>query len=359
MTESLWVTTPGGFRVATDEILALMDWLGIQQRAVGAIADDTRDARAHCPIASMNRAVAAADDLLEWLRWMFRALDTYTQQAAENERRRVAIVEKPRDEAFSVLSRYGAGQLTPYVAGVPGAAAVALGAYSAQASVTLVERHNGVPIATTMAERVARIPETGNPIRIDTYSLPDGTRHVEVFIAGTAEFDRNPSASSFDMSSNLALVAGVTSASMVATQKSMASAGVTRSDRVLFVGHSQGGAVAARLAESGRYTTVGLLAVGAPTGSAPVAGSYPALVIEHRDDVIPDLAGAREPTNAYVVTARSDALPGDVIGAHRRESYQATAQRIDQSPAQELQQLTGSLPRGVRGESLVFREREG
>ena len=336
-----------------------MDWLESQHRVVGVIADDIRDARSHCPTGSTNRAVGAADDLLEWLRWMSRALDTYTQQVAENERRRVAIVEKPRDEALSALSRYGAGQLTPHRAGIPGAAAVALGDYSPQASVTLVEKNSGVPIAMTMAERVARIPETENPIRIDTYSLPDGTRHVEVFIAGTSQFDRNPSASSFDMSSNLALVAGVTSASMVATQKAMASAGVTPSDRVLFIGHSQGGAVATRLAESGRYTTVGLLTVGAPTASAPVKGSYPALVIEHRDDVVPSLAGAREPTNAYVVSARSDALPGDVIGAHRRESYQLTAQRIDQSPAQELNQLARSLPRDVRGESVVFREREG
>jgi len=359
VTESLWVISPGGYRVATDEVLALMDWLERQNRAVGVIADDTREARAHCPIPSINRATNATDDLLEWLGWMSRALDTYCQQVAENERRRVAIVEKPRDEALGALSRYGAGHFIAHVAGVPGAAAVALGAYSAQASVTVAGRRSGVPIAMTMAERVARIPETENPIRIDTYSMPDGTRHVEVFIAGTAEFDRNPSESSFDMSSNLALVAGVTSASMVATQKAMASAGITPADRVLFVGHSQGGTVAARLAESGRYTTVGLLTVGAPTGSAPVKGSYPALIIEHRDDVVPGLAGAREPTNAYVVSTRSDALPGDVIGAHRRESYQLTAERVNQSPAQELQQLATSLPRGVRGESVVFREREG
>lgn len=359
MTDSLWVTTPGGYRVATDDILALMDWLERQRQRVDVIADEVRRARALCPVASLTKALGAAEDCAEWLRWMVHALDVYTQQVAQNERWRIAILERPRDDAIGAFSRYASGEFTPSQGGIPGVAAGALGAYSPQASVTLVDRQSHVPIAQSLAERIARIPETDTPIRIDTYRLADGTRHVEVFIAGTSEFDRNPAASSFDMSSNLALVAGVTSASMVATQKAMARAGVTTSDRVMFVGHSQGGAVAARLAESGRYTTVGLLTVGAPTGSAPVTGNYPALVIEHRDDAVPGLAGARETTNAYVVRAESGALPGDLIGAHRRESYQATAERIDQSPAQQLQQLTTSLPSGVQGESVLFREREG
>ena len=359
MTDSLWVTTPGGYRVATDEILALMDWLSRQLHAVNLLAEDVSQARTSCPLPSVGSAVMAVDDFTDWLRWMCHALDLYTQQVAENERRRIAILERPRDEAIGALARYGLGQFSEYQGGIPGAAAAALGTYSPSASITLVDRESNVPIAQSMAERIARIPDTDTPIRIDTYPLADGTRHVEVFIAGTSEFDRNPSASAFDMSSNFALVAGVSSASMVATEKAMARAGVGRSDRVLFVGHSQGGAVAARLAESGRYTTVGLLTVGAPTGSAPVRGNYPALVIEHRDDVVPGLSGARETTNAYVVTAESNALPGDVVGAHRRESYVLTAQRIDESPAQELRQLSTSLPSGLRGESVVFREREG
>ena len=359
MTDSLWVTTPGGYRVATDEILALMDWLSRQLHAVNLLAEDVRQARILCPLPSVRRAVLAVEDFTDWLRWMCHALDLYTQQVAENERRRIAILERPRDEAIGALARYGLGQFSEYQGGIPAATAAALGTYSPSASITLVGRESNVPIARSMAERIARIPDTDTPIRIDIYPLADGTRHVEVFIAGTSEFDRSPSASAFDMSSNFALVAGVSSASMVATEKAMARAGVGRSDRVLFVGHSQGGAVAARLAESGRYTTVGLLTVGAPTGSAPVTGHYPAVVIEHRDDVVPGLAGARETTNAYVVTAQSNALPGDIIGAHRRESYVLTAQRIDESPAQELHHLNTSLPSGVRGESVVFREREG
>jgi hypothetical protein len=238
-------------------------------------------------------------------------------------------------------------------------AAALLGHYRPAAEVEQVGSPQQTAIPQSIAERIARIPETGTPIRIDSYPLPDGSRHVEVFIAGTAEFNNQRGGSSFDMSSNLAVVAGLTSASMIATQKAMGAAGVRSTDRVLFVGHSQGGAVAARLAESGRYTTVGLVTVGAPTGSIPVTGSYPALVIEHRDDVVPELGGARETTHAVVVTAASGSLPGDVIGAHSREGYQASAQRIDESPAQQLQRLRQSLPHDGVGQSTVFREREG
>ena len=104
---------------------------------------------------------------------------------------------------------------------------------------------------------------------------------------------------------------------------------------------------------------MGLVTVGAPTGSIPVTGNYPALVIEHRDDVVPKLGGSRETTNAVVVTAASGSLRGDIICAHSREGYQATAQRIDESAAQQLQRLRQSLPHNAVGESAVFREREG
>ena len=102
-----------------------------------------------------------------------------------------------------------------------------------------------------------------------------------MFIAGTNDWSLHSTDSAFDMSSNLALVAGVQAASLIATERAMADAGVTRNDRVVFVGHSQGGAVAATLAESGRYDTAGLFTVGAPTGTLPVTGSYPSLTVEH------------------------------------------------------------------------------
>jgi hypothetical protein len=310
-------------------------------------------------VAQVRQAIDAAHSLEEWSRWMVRSLDVYSQQVAAHEKARSQIFERPRDRALSTLTHVALGRSALPSSGVEEGAAALLGHYRPAAEVEQVGSHQQTSIPQSIAERIARIPETGTPIRIDSYRLSDGSRHVEVFIAGTAEFTNQRGGSSFDMSSNLALVAGLTSASMIATQKAMVTAGVRATDRVVFVGHSQGGAVAARLAESGRYTTVGLVTVGAPTGSIPVTGNYPALVIEHRDDVVPELGGSRETTNAVVVTAESGSLPGDIIGAHSREGYEATAQRVDESPAQQLQRLRQSLPHNAVGESAVFREREG
>jgi len=359
MSEALWVHTPGGYQVATDEVLALMEWLERFHHRAGSLCADLEPHLSHAWAPALAQAGTTAGELEDWSRWMSSSLDTYTREVAAHERTRTALFDRPRDTALSAMSAYltSAGPLTK--GGITPGAAAALGDYLPRAHVEEVSLQRDTTIARGVAERIARIPDTDTPIRIDTYRHPDGTGHVEVFIAGTAEFNRDSGGSAFDMSSNLALVAGLSSASMIATQKAMAAAGVRRTESVVFVGHSQGGAVAARLAESGRYTTAGLITIGAPTGSVPITGNYPALLIEHRDDVVPLLGGAREDTNAYVVTARSDALPGDVIGAHAREGYVTTAQRIDDSPAQQLQRLTQSFPEGLSGETRVFREQEG
>ena len=359
MSEVLWVHTPGGYRVATDEVLALMEWVERFHRRSANLRDDLERHRCYGWAPALAQACTTAGEVEDWSRWMSVSLDTYTRQVAQHERTRTALFDRPRDTALSAVSTYFAGGRSMTKGGIRQGAAAALGDYSPHAQVEEVSRIRETTIARGVAERIARIPDTDTPIRIDSYRHPDGSGHVEVFIAGTAEFNRDSGGSAFDMSSNLPLVARLSSASMMATQKAMAVAGVRKTDSVVFVGHSQGGAIAARLAESGRYTTAGLITIGAPTGSAPITGNYPALLIEHRDDVVPQLGGAREDTNAYVVTARSDALPGDVVGAHDREAYLTTAQRVDDSPAEELQRLTQSLPEGLSGETRVFREREG
>jgi hypothetical protein len=359
VSEALWVHTPGGVRVATDEVLALMEWLEHHHHRVRALCEQMRSLEHISWAPALRQARVVSDEEEEWARWMIRSLDLYTRQVADQERWRIALFDRPRDTAVSVLSHYLTGGRAPVSEGIGEGAVAILGSYVPAAQVDEVSATHATLVARGLAERIARIPDTDTPIRIDSFLQADGTRHVEVFIAGTAEFNRDPEGSSFDMSSNVALVAGLTSASMIATQKAMSLAGVKPGDRVVFVGHSQGGAVATRLAESGRYTTAGLITVGAPTGSLPVSGNYPAVVIEHRDDVVPKLGGARENTNAYVVTGRSDALPGDVVAAHAREGYIHTARQIDASSANQLQQLSHSMPTGLVGETRVFREREG
>jgi len=69
---------------------------------------------------------------------------------------------------------------------------------------------------------------------------------------------------------------------------------------------------------------------------------------------VPHLGGARTPTNAYVVTTQSGALPGDLVGAHEKAGYVRTAEAIDGSVSKKLADFAKKFPRFARGTVTVF-----
>lgn len=199
----------------------------------------------------------------------------------------------------------------------------------------------------SLADRVGRIPDPSTPIVIERYTLPDGGAHAEVYIAGTDAHAPLGGDQPWDMASNIALVAELRSSSLHAVQAALAAEGVTAQTSVVFTGYSQGGAIAAQLAESGDYRTTGLVTVGAPSGGMPITGDYPAIVIEHREDLVPTLSGLRRETTAVVV--RADALEapfpaGAPLPAHDRDRYLATAAAADRHDSVVLQAAIAALP---------------
>ncbi|MBT5575704.1 MAG: hypothetical protein HOJ98_01065 [Microbacteriaceae bacterium] len=162
----------------------------------------------------------------------------------------------------------------------------------------------------------------------------------------------------FDMESNVALVAGVPAASLLGVHRAMTRAGIKPGDAVTFTGHSQGGIIAARLAESGRYRTTGLLTVGSPLGTLAITGPYPALALRHTDDLVPRLGGSDRTSGVMVVERPSGAAPGDIVGAHERTGYHQTARDIDSSPARpRLPELP--VPKGRSAPRLYVVRRVG
>lgn len=211
---------------------------------------------------------------------------------------------------------------------------------------------------TSLADRVGRVPDAAIPIVIERYPLPDGTWHFEVYIAGTDSHAELGGDRPWDMASNVALVAEQNASSLQAVQAALLAAGATAASSVVFTGYSQGGAIATALAESGQWNTTGLVTVGAPTGGMPVLGTYPAVVIEHREDLIPVLSGIRRETNAVIV--RGDALPvvatsDSVLPAHEIERYEATASLADEHSNGTLQSTIAALPVARdTGERMAF-----
>ncbi len=214
----------------------------------------------------------------------------------------------------------------------------------------------------SLTDRVDRLPDAHAPIVIERYALSNGAEHVEVYIAGTDPHAPLGDEQPWDMASNIALVAEQQASSLQAVRAALAAEGVTGETSIVFTGYSQGGAIATLLAESGDYATAGLVTIGAPTGGIPVTGSYPAIVIEHREDLVPVLSGLRRETTAVIV--RADALPegvpaGEALPAHDRDRYRATAAAADRHDSPSLAEARAALPapsgEGVRSQYTARR----
>lgn len=217
----------------------------------------------------------------------------------------------------------------------------------------------------SLVDRVGRVPDPATPIVIERYPEPEGTWHFEVYIAGTDSSAELGGDRPWDMASNVALVAEQNASSLQAVQAALLDAGATSSSSVVFTGYSQGGAIATALAESGQWSTTGLVTVGAPTGGMPVQGDYPAVVIEHREDLVPVLSGIRRETNAVIVrgdalgsaSGRETALPAHetALPAHELGRYEATAAAADAHDNAALQDAIAGLPApSTNGERMTF-----
>ncbi|MCU1437333.1 MAG: hypothetical protein JWP66_420, partial [Naasia sp.] len=179
-------------------------------------------------------------------------------------------------------------------------------------------------------------------VRVDRYDDPDGNARYVVYLAGTADFSPQPGSEPFDMSSNLAGMAGLDSAALESARAAMADAGVGENDPVLLVGYSQGGLLAERLADSGQYATAGVVTFGSP-GPGVDAQSVPVIALAHTDDLVPALGGVErlDPSVDHVLVERSalDGMPvpeGRELPAHDLNAYRYTAQLADGSGESRL-----------------------
>lgn len=204
-----------------------------------------------------------------------------------------------------------------------------------------------------LAERVIS-PGAGDPqIRIERYGTDDAPRWV-AYISGTVDFTVNPGRESFDGTSNLHAAADGVAASERAVREALIAAGAAQSDELLLVGHSQGGLIAARLAESADLNVAAFVSMGGPLGSVGT-GEVPGLSIEHADDVVPAVAGAGEAQAGLITVSRtvlydSDAAavasggrPAEPFAAHALTQYRETAVLVGSSPNERLSEFNQTV----------------
>ena len=191
------------------------------------------------------------------------------------------------------------------------------------------------PPPTTFAERARRIPQGDSQIRIDRFHVAGGPDRFEVYLGGTRDFGLVAATEPWDMTSNVNSLSMGDAGSYRAAKEAMLLAGIDSDSPVQFVGHSQGGLVAAALASSGEYNAQGLFTVGGVVSQDLVPDGVPWLAIEHTDDLVPALAGNRIAPDAVLVRRQvfgGEEVPSDtVLPAHELRRYRDTAAMLDGS----------------------------
>jgi len=215
------------------------------------------------------------------------------------------------------------------VAAIAGTAFRTSGAAPASLSVRSVSRTDCV-LPGSFAAAVARIPAAtphGAQVRIE--KTPSA---AFVYIGGTVSSSLSAGPEPWDMTSNIAAMVGQASDSERGARAALSAAGVTNADRIVVVGHSQGGLVAQRLASDPQLRISDVVLVGSPQTPGTVAPGVHVVAFEHRNDPIPALGGMAPDGRADVTVATTPPItPGDPLAAHHASMYGDLATEADAS----------------------------
>lgn len=202
-------------------------------------------------------------------------------------------------------------------------------------------------VPTGYADLITRIPLVhagGGQVRVDRI----GSTAI-VYIGGTVSASLDGGREPWDMSSNIAALAGSTSDSERGVRTAMRMAGVQEASRVILVGHSQGALVAQRLAADSSLPVTDVVTVGAPVQPGGIPAAVRVTTIENANDPIPALGGSATLDSRDVSVRRLDEIPasGDGLAAHHLEVYTQTARAMDDSSDAVLsnnrRELVGNL----------------
>lgn len=189
---------------------------------------------------------------------------------------------------------------------------------------------------SSLAAAAARIPAGYARVRVERYTMPDGTRQFAVYVRGTTS---EGGADPFDGESNAQLYTGERSASYEAVLAALRDAGAEPGDVVHAFGHSQGAMIVSRLALESGYDTQTVVTLGSPVEAA-VGGDTLSVTVRHTDDPVAALAGGGHDVgvgapSSFVAERAID--PGlsirdaDPMQAHHLDAYVDTAALLDES----------------------------
>ena len=166
-------------------------------------------------------------------------------------------------------------------------------------------------------------------IHIDAFRTEKG-RDFVVYVPGT-QSNQLSGDNPFNISSNIsAMTSTELAASELSVRKALFQLGAGENDRVILVGHSQGGIISSNIAiDDNDYEVAGLIGVGAPL--AHQSFDVPVISIEHSNDIVPALSGKTNPITENWVTVQNHPEAETIIEAHSMKTYLETAELMDSS----------------------------
>ena len=206
-----------------------------------------------------------------------------------------------------------------------------------------------------LASLTSRLNNTSGNIRIEGYQTSGG-RVLVVYLPGTAEWSPVGGTKAFDLKSDLALATNAENSNSIrAANAALRAYGAKLEDRLVLVGYSQGGMVAAKLAEE-NPNVVGVVTAGSPIANESIPKSIPVVSLEHSNDIVPALAGKTNPLteNWATATRHLDLKPGEnVIKAHEISAYVETAKLADQSSDEGLVRMREAVLEKITGATAL------
>ena len=188
----------------------------------------------------------------------------------------------------------------------------------------------GIAPPNSIHELGLRLAETGQVadgwIRIEKF----GARFV-VYIPGTQDWSPFTGKNPLDLTSDLSAISKTGFAgSERGVALAMKQAGITEASEVLFVGHSQGGIVAANLAT--RFANSKVLTFGAPLGQVANRLKVETLSIEHEGDLVPEIDLKPNPLTTNWVTVTDSIDSANPITQHEMRGYLQSSSELDKAP---------------------------
>ncbi|WP_137844462.1 hypothetical protein [Microbacterium sp. 2FI] len=211
-----------------------------------------------------------------------------------------------------------------------------------------VRATTGAP--ASLAAAAARIPGAGAArVRVETYTMRDGSRQHAVYVAGTQTLTPGGK-DAWDAASNVELYTGQASASYEATKMALQAAGVEPGDVVHAFGHSQGAMITAHLALEGDYDTRTHVTFGSPV-EADVGPQTLSVGLRHTDDPLAALAGGGHvgsvgAPGSFIAERSYDPASGihdTALSSHYMSTYAETAALVDTSGDPRVTRLHDAL----------------